>query len=215
MSVKIFVVHNPKNLLRRKVINLLLADFDVSFCSAEDGGEKFVALHKPFDQDRIQAKLALWPAQVASKMSSGEVLATASHLQAWSKARGSWTLIVEDDAIPAFPNLPRLLLEAIFNLPRNADLLYLGGGFPLNHVCPIQDVQGNFVKVGDPSSNTCVAYLARTDLLKDFLAGRNLFDLPIDYEIAIESRIAAANVWHLNEYLFLEGSKFVYDSNLR
>lgn len=215
MKIRINVIHNPLNVLRRKVLSILLSDFDLEFVSAENCGIDVVSLYGPDNHVAAQERLSLWGGGPIRELSKGELYCTASHFCVWEETDCEWTIIIEDDAIPATDKMHAALCNILLSLPPETDIVYLGGGFPLESVAPVIAREELFTLVGHPSSNTCVAYMARSRLLKSLRRDLKSFHLPIDYEIAWLAYQRKLVVRHLNEYIFLEGSKFLYGSNLR
>jgi len=187
----------------------------LDFISAEENDGCFVSKYKRLSDARLKQAQILWPGFVSKTMTHGEIMATASHLKAWEQSVGEYTMVLEDDAIPATKDTCLAMLEIFMHLPSTTDILFLGGGYPLERVCPIRERGTHFTSVGHPSSNTCVGYLAKTKVLKILLESESLFALPIDLEIAIEAMERDLSVLHLNNYIFNEGSKMLYESNLR
>jgi len=197
------------------VLSILLSDFNLEFFSAENYDVDVVSLYRPGDHRAAQDKLSLWGGGPIRELSKGELYCTASHFCVWEEAACEWTIIIEDDAVPVTDRMHAALCNVLVSLPPETDIVYLGGGFPLESVSPVVEREGLFTLVGHPSSNTCVAYMARSRVLKSLREDLKEFHLPIDYEIAWMAYQHKLVVRHLNEYIFLEGSKFVYGSNLR
>jgi hypothetical protein len=202
--------------MRRNLVAKLLYPLDVRFVDSESSGSHFVSRFSTADPITLSRKTSLWsPRPFPSSLTRGEIFATASHYVAWELASETWALIVEDDALPVDFEVTVRLLNVFLTMPPDADFIFLGGGFPLLTVCPILRKDAIYSLVGNPATNTCLAYLARTACLKKMLRSDDLFTLAIDYELAFAISHLNFTAYHLNEYMFQEGSKSLYGSSLR
>ena len=116
-------------------------------------------------------------------------------------------LVLEDDAIPN--NHPidifRGIEEILFN--KTWDVAIIGGAFD-HTVAPTLWKEGNFIRKGNPSTNTVCGYIIKPSAASLLLA--QLFScgysLPIDFEYNYWFKVLNFKVVHYVPYLFTEGS---------
>ena len=216
-EVPVKIIHNFKLQERKKYLLSKLTNFtDVNFVEIEKNHPTFpFEMYSGGDEVSWRMKhLNLYtPIPNYRKLSIPEILATASHYYAMTTFSSEWCLILEDDAL-----LPDDIADKInyltLSTPDKVDIIFIGGGFPINEVTFITGSLNNLFIAKPPNTNTTVAYLIRKSLSLKILINFKYFDLPIDFELAYQLHQLNALVVHSQPYLIQEGSKSVYSSSI-
>lgn len=221
-SFDIYVIHNYLLTERMTYLkNRLSTDCKTSFIELENQAPKLLGkFYRGLNPQSWSAKCeALWsPAPAPRALTRAEIACTASHFYAYQQflknSNKEWLLVIEDDALFK-AGLERKIQHQINAMPKWADTLFIGGGFPHAQVTRTLGKHKNFLVKHHPATNTTVAYLLKRSLLERMMRCFDHFDLPIDYELAYLLMVNNAVVLHSNPYLVSEGSKSSYQSSIR
>ena len=120
-----------------------------------------------------------------------------------------YALFLEDDCV--FTNNQISIEQIIQNAPKDFDAIFIGGGFDINIIKPLNIMSG-FVLADHPATNTTSSFILNNKGIKKILKFCKPFSLPVDWHLNYAFKMTNSKVYHTLPYICGQAGSQTFDS---
>lgn len=120
-----------------------------------------------------------------------------------------YALFLEDDCV--FTNNQISIDTIIQNAPKDFDAIFIGGGFDINIIKPLNIISG-FVLADHPATNTTSSFILSVKGIKKILKFCKPFSLPVDWHLNYAFKMTNSKVYHTLPYICGQASNQIFKS---